>query len=627
MTIDIPRKSGLYGLVNLDGAPLDARDCSALGLAAPVGPVAGMVEAVDARSPDAAQRLSMGSITLVLAGELDHRAELTARLGLSPTTPAVRLAFHALARFGDSLPVEMAGEWSLLQWDRRGGCVILSQSAARRDPLLYARSGNRLAVAPDVYRLGRIDWVGGAFDEAGFLLALGRAQLRERGDDRTITRGVRQLPNGATLTIAANGTDRLAHADILLPPPRFGGSLADAVAETERILRGVMRDRLARSSRPAILLSGGLDSSLLAWLGKAERKTPRDVLAITAVAPDGSGIADERTFAAIVADHLAMQLIPVAPGAALDAYRPSAALFAGDNGPPLSNRHVLTEAFHRAAQDHGATSLVNGTYGEMTATARVAATGLLARGRRLAARVRRGLAPARPTFGASPFHVRLARHRLAALPADVREAIETPAPRSSDYPTGDLFGYLPGAAKALRRDNEFTPGALRMDYPYRNLDLLRFFAGLPVALLDDADTDRAVARMMLDDRLPDTIRLRRTGMPASPDHLVRMQRQAPAALARIAGWRAAGIDDWIDLDWLESALARVAAHGLSGHVVANEVQLTAMTAEYLVWLQQAGVPADDRPLGGPDVERQADAPLVGPVGIGPMIDVRRKQDQ
>lgn len=93
---------------------------------------------------------------------------------------------------------------------------------------------------------------------------------------------------------------------------------------------------------------------------------------------------------------------------------------------------------------------------------------------------------------------------------------------------------------------------------------------------------RSVARHMLQGHLPDSVRLRTSGLPASPDHLDRLRWQAPAARARIATFRTAGIDDWIDLDWLESALLDVEANGLASYAQGNDVQLTTVAAEYLL---------------------------------------------
>jgi asparagine synthase (glutamine-hydrolysing) len=77
-------------------------------------------------------------------------------------------------------------------------------------------------------------------------------------------------------------------------------------------------------------------------------------------------------------------------------------------------------------------------------------------------------------------------------------------------------------------------------------------------------------------------------MPASPDHNHRLQHEASAARERIALFRKAGIDDWLDLDWLDQALAGMSVTGPQSVNHGNEVQLTAMMAEFLLWWGDQG---------------------------------------
>lgn len=568
------RKSGVYGLIRLDGAPIDPADAAALGLR-PEAPI----EAVDHHAPHALGQCAGGGETTVFAGEIADRAELAARLGLAADAGPAQLARAALARFGDETPAALIGEWSLLH-RAADGTVTLMLSAARRDPLLYALSGPKLAVAPDLFALGGLSWVGSEIDEAGLLFGWGRAQLRGAVGGRTMLAKVRQVPPGSAVTIRPDGALATHSADPFPAPQTFTGAYAEALAEVEGLMRRIVRERFARGGLVAPLLSGGLDSSLLAWLAVAERGDAPPPLFVTSVAPAGSGLPDEARFAEAVARHLGSTILPVFPEPALDMYRPHDGILAGANAPPLSNRHCSTEAFQRAARGAGAALLVNGSYGEMTLTARLAEPTPLHRLRRLVGGLRPRNRAAAPI---GDFQVRLAPHRLSALPEPIRAGLAAAPPAQHGDPA--LLGYQPGAEKTLPHANEFYAGALRMDFPYRDLRLLRFCAGLPLATLRAGGADRGLAREMLAGRLPDAIRLRSAGMPAVPDHYQRLQRQAEDARGRIAAFRAAGVDDWLDLAWLDRALARIAAHGARGVAEANEVQITAIGAEFLTWFR------------------------------------------
>lgn len=573
-------KSGIYGIFRLDGAPVDPGDARALGLSAPAElPDAAHAEAVDSRAPAALHRIEDPRALTILAGDLEEPEELAVRLRLAPTVPPALLARAALSRFGDGLPGEMIGEWSLLHWDRAGRLTLML-SAARRDRLFFAVSGPRVAIAPDVFRMSRIPWIGNTLDEAGLLFGLGREALRCGIGDRTMIAGVRQLEPGGCVTIGP-GECRARSAPVLVAQSRRTGSFDGAAAEVEWLMRRILRARLARTKVPAVLLSGGLDSSTVAAFAAEVRSADQKLLLITSVAPPGSGLADERGFAEEVARSLGLRSEHVSPPREANIYRPSDAILGGASRPPLSNRHCLTETFQATARRLGATTLFDGLFGEMTLTSPLLLTTILRRLRGGARRLRHGPLSPRPDLGG--FHVRLSGYRLARLPEAVRVGLRPADTPARDRRPGDLWGYMPGADKALLQANELYPGAVRMELPFRDLRLLRLFASFPAEFLEHGGLNRALARHMLAGRLPDSIRLRKSGLPASPDHYVRLQRQAPQARARVAEFRKAELEEWLDLDWLDAALERIGVYGPANVIEANEVQLTAITAEFLLW--------------------------------------------
>lgn len=579
-----PRSSGIYGLFQLDGAPVAKSDARALGMIPPKAIPSWLIEGHDPHAAAAIHRYADASGVTLLVGELTGTDDLTARLDLVRNAPTAHIAQRALERFGWDTPAELLGEWSLLHRSNDGRLTLMA-GPAQRDRMHYAVVGAHVAVAPDLFRLARIPWIGREVDEAGLLFRWGQASVRDGKGDRTMLTRVRQLGAGSSVVIEANGKVVQSTAAVFVPQPRWKGTFADALVESEALLRQIMGERLAATKLPAILLSGGLDSSLLAWLAAGERSDNQPLFSLTSAAPRGSGLVDETSFAAQVADHLGLRCVPLAPALSANFFRPPDKVLAGASGPLLTNRHCLTEAFQIEAKARGATMLVNGTYGEMTATMRLPKVGLIQRLLAFAAQIYHGQrANDSSPSGKYPFHVRLAPHRLANLPEPVRAVMQQPRPQLQLVPkqTG-LLGYLPGAAKSLAQSNEFYPGALRMDFPFRDMRLYRLFAGFPVAMLLEGGHDRPVVRAMLDGHLPDTIRLRRQGMPAEPDRFQRMQRQALDAQARIAAFRKAEVDDWIDLDWLDQALLRVAKQGAANNSESNEVQLTALAAEFLCW--------------------------------------------
>lgn len=574
--------TGLHGLFRLDGGTVDATDAAILELSASPPSVSGVAQAVDPVSPQAVHRSdARGQLTL-LAGDLEETEELAARLQLCAKAPHADLARAALRRFGVDTPIEMLGEWVLLHWDADERRLTLMASGARRSRLFYSVSGMRCAVSPDLFQLSRLPWVGRELDEAGLLYQVGRVNLRERAGASTMLQKVRQLLPAQTVVISADGV-QCAQANVLTPQPRWRGTFEEACEEAEALLARILRTRLRRTGAAALMLSGGLDSSLLASIAAGELSSGQRLHLLTSVAPPGSGLPDERYFAELVAATLGLECTPVYPPAEANAYRPPDDFMRAVSGPPLTNRHPLARSFEAAARAAGASFTIDGGYGELHVTGYSPVPTLRDRAASLRRWTRRAFARPAAAGAVNSFHVRLSPDRMAGLPDEIAAGLAAPPPSSDQREPRDLWGYSPGAPRALDQRGEYFPGGTRFDYPYRDIRLLRLFAGMPLSYFRRNGFQRAPVRHILKGRLPDAIRLRRRGMPASPDHMVRLQHQAPAARERLPVFRRAEIDDWLDLDWLDNMLAQVAERGPADVDEANQVQLTAMNAEFLTW--------------------------------------------
>ncbi len=581
------RKSGIYGLVGLAGSPINPADARALNLAVPSSLATHLCEGVDRQSA-AVSRVENETGLMILVGDVEEGGDLARSLGLAATANPAAIAQAALARFGPQLPARMVGEYTCVSVDHQG-YVTLIQSAALRDPLLYAVRAGCLAISPSVFALARLEWVGRRLDSTGLAASLGRVRTRHLRDNRTILQGVYEVLPGESIRIAPDGQMTRSTADVLPHIAPFQGSRADALVAVENLLTRIARERLARDARPAILLSGGLDSTVLATFLARARASGQRVGAITSVAPPGAELVDERAEATLVAQVLRLELHLCWPAPEANPYVPRAELFLGRNGPLLSNRHALTDAMHGVARDFGATLLVNGTFGEGSVTARGDMPAPLPRdvGRRMRALVRQVLRQLRPPQPqGTGFHARLAPDLLASLP----DSFAAPPALPPVVPAGDgLFGYSRTALNAFSQPNEYAPGAIRMEYPFRDLRLLRLFASLPRSFLQAEDGDREFGRHLLGGHLPDAIRFRKNGRPASPDHLVRLRAFAPITRELIGQWRAAGVGDWVDLRWLDRALAHTSQREAGDIAFSNQVQITAMTAAFFAWWLQPQV--------------------------------------
>src|SRR5262249_24083325 len=80
----------------------------------------------------------------------------------------------------------------------------------------------------------------------------------------TIYEGVHALPPGCVLSYSPGGSPVVTPYWVLEEPPPFAGSQTDAVNELDRPLREAVAIRLRSDVPVGLLLSGGLDSSLVA---------------------------------------------------------------------------------------------------------------------------------------------------------------------------------------------------------------------------------------------------------------------------------------------------------------------------------------------------------------------------
>lgn len=581
------RKSGLYALATLDGAPLEPADIVVLELdsAAPgrrhlTGFCAQAVDHEEAGRAIAIAERPDG--LTILLGHLDEPEHLSHSLGLTPGAPAAELAAAALARFGAEASRRMVGEWSLLDWHAPSRTLTLLMSEATRDPVFFAFDGDRIAVSAEMNRLTRLPWVGGAFDPGGLLLHWSMGSLRRYMTDESVFKSVRRVLPGSreTFRLGERTTQRLPASPA---PEPWRGDFGDAMEAIETLMRRIVGQHFSRHRVAAALLSGGLDSSLIAWFGSVARGAEQSFSFLSSVAPGGSGLVDEREQSQAVADHLGLPIRFVAPAPDASLYLPADRMFAHTELPIVSPRHHVYNVLYEAAFEAGADLLFDGAYGELTLTGYFPPEPPRANLRR---RLRAMLGRSARAPPSLPFHARLLPAVADALPSLLPYDWEAPydlVPRMAGH---EPWGVRPAATKNAMTPTSAPEARLRHVMPFRDRRLLDLFATMPAGYLQRGGLNRAPARMMLKGRLPDSVRLRRTGGPFSPDFLVRAQRQALPTIDRISAFRAAGAGDWLDLDWLERELRQLSAPGAATYERVHKVQATTGAASYFEWLSR-----------------------------------------
>jgi asparagine synthase (glutamine-hydrolysing) len=197
---------------------------------------------------------------------------------------------HGYRAWGvESLARRLRGMFAFALWDGGARKLFLVRDRLGVKPLVFATRGRELAFASTLRAL-RHGGYAGSIDENALLDVLRWGFVRE---EHCIYREARKLPP-ATIFEWSNGAAReyrFWEAPVPAPSAR-GQSFGRVVDEAEERLRESVALRLDADVPVAVLLSGGIDSSLICW-AMAERGA--DLTAYTVAVPgdawDESGAA------------------------------------------------------------------------------------------------------------------------------------------------------------------------------------------------------------------------------------------------------------------------------------------------------------------------------------------------
>ena len=197
--------------------------------------------------------------TVLFEGTLDNRTELTGRLGLDPTSTQEAVFAHAVARWGDGADSRCVGDYAAIVFDRDGS-LRMSRSPWAAPSLFYVSDG-KAAVVSSIPR---------PIFAAGWPKRLRETQLAEtlfwieNAGKEHWYEGMRRVPYGTVVRLTRHGVTTHEWYDPLdLAPVRFPHD-EDYVEQANRLLAEATAAALRPACKPAMLLSGGLDSAIVA---------------------------------------------------------------------------------------------------------------------------------------------------------------------------------------------------------------------------------------------------------------------------------------------------------------------------------------------------------------------------
>jgi asparagine synthase (glutamine-hydrolysing) len=252
-----------------------------------------------------------GQLQIVFNGEIYNyqalRRELEARGHRFRTATDTEVILEAYREWDVDCLVRLNGMFAFGLFDGPRGRLLLARDRAGEKPLFYRVHEGRIAFAselkalfadPHCPRLLNLE----ALD---YYLAFGYVP-----GDHCMVRGIHKLPQGHALTFELRSPGMKIWRYWQLPTQSVADASDDELLqELERLLEDSVRLRMIADVPVGVMLSGGIDSSLVTAM--AARTSSRRVKTFTISFP-GHGDFDEAPFARAVAEHVGTEHVELA---------------------------------------------------------------------------------------------------------------------------------------------------------------------------------------------------------------------------------------------------------------------------------------------------------------------------
>ncbi|HKG17620.1 MAG TPA: asparagine synthase (glutamine-hydrolyzing), partial [Solirubrobacteraceae bacterium] len=283
---------GICGLLSLDGrSPVDRDALEAMSAAlahrgpdshgrhvdGPVGIAARRLSIIDLPGGDQPVASEDGGVHLVQNGEIYNYRELRRRLEDAGHRFASRgdteVLVHLYEERGPRFVDDLRGMFAIALWDGRRGRLVLARDRFGIKPLFYAFAGERMAFASELKALMALPDLPREVDPDAVQAFLAFNSIPA---PHTIFRHARKLGAGQLL-VWEGGESSIER--YCRPAPVDAGDVRDGTTaqlaeELRSRLRDSVRAHLVSDVPVGVLLSGGIDSSLLAALAAQESGEP-----------------------------------------------------------------------------------------------------------------------------------------------------------------------------------------------------------------------------------------------------------------------------------------------------------------------------------------------------------------
>ena len=514
-------------------------------------------------------------VHLALDGRLDNRDELIAALGgdARPDISDAALLLRAYLAWGEELLGRVLGPLAIVVLDEPRRRVVCGRDALGDRTLFYYLDARLFAVASEAHPLLALPQVSSRADESTQARFFA---LQPPAPGASFFADVRELPPAHGLRVDAASERLWRHWSPRVEPRARRRSDADHVAEFRAVLAASVRSRLRATAPPAVLMSGGLDSTSVAALAARElaaKGEAKKVLAVSWVFDELTSI-DERPYMDAVVD-----------AAGLGTLR-----FAGDDAWPLADPGTwphrpdapfeglyprLHQRAYAAAAGAGRRVLLTGEYGDSLYVGGADwLRDLLREGRWLAAarQLLAGLTPDNRRAPGATLGTALGRvlggRRYGPRPVDwltpealahleAREELAPPGLAHGRRERWDTLLDLRGSQAVALETAPAARAGVELRRPYRDRRLIEHCLGLPAHLVFRPGWMKWVLRRAMAGILPETVRRRRHASSLYPLFRRGVVEREAATVDALLGEPTALWPRYVRPDWLAAARRRL----------------------------------------------------------------------